>query len=423
MTDYLDSIRNHEFLLNFNTIENATEKQHINVGAQCNFTPLVEIEKRTGFRSLKHITPNMKKVLFMFNIEFIEYVGIVSEKCPEYNYLKNIEYTVAYDSEFDKRYLDMFICRYNLNVKPVNIIEFSDTNNIKVIKKCMTGKHFDIVFSNPPYASAKNVGLDIKILMSALEVANESIFIQPSAWALRTVYKMKIQKDLIKLYGKNVKRLIFVSPDVFGSGCKKFEPLLISHIDKSKTFDKILVNDSIKNVSYEANSINDVNLFALEGKWDIVRSIINKLNSYMEKHGRCSDFIIPHDKINEYSVWISLIRGNASNRYTKNGSYNHAFCSVINQDDSNKINPSTVLKPRDLWVWSFNSNIERDNFINYCKTKIARFSQAIYKFDGNVNMGDVPWFDFQNEISDEYAVKKLKLSEDEWNYINTFIEK
>ena len=391
------------------------KKNSVDLGLQTVYTPIDKIEKATNFRFADHITSETRSVAVLFNTEFI---GYFIKELPQ-NYINNIKFTFFYDCEFDYKQVRNFIF---FSGKRLNV-DFVKIENIKDLDKVMAGKKFDIVYSNPPYASAKNVGLDIKILMSVLEVANESIFIQPSAWALRTVHKMKLQKDLIKLYGKNVEKLIFVSPEVFEAGCKKFDPLLISHINKLKTFDKILVNDSIKNIKYEAKSIDDVNIFALEGKWDIVKSIIEKLKSYMKENGRCSDFIIPHDKINEYSVWISLIRGNAANRYTKNGTYNHAFCSVINQDGSNKINSSTILKPRDLWVWSFKSDIERENFINYCKTKIARFSQAIYKFDGNVNMADVPWFDFQNEISDEYAAKKLKLSEDEWNYIDSFIEK
>ena len=105
------------------------------------------------------------------------------------------------------------------------------------------------------------------------------------------------------------------------------------------------------------------------------------------------------------------------------GKYNHAFCSLINRDGSNCINKLTKLKPRDIWIWKFNNEKERRNFLNYCQTKIAKFSQAIYKFDGNVNMNDVPWFDFSTELNDKILVNILKLSIEEWEFIDSFIEK
>ena len=203
------------------------KNRNIDLGLQTVYTPIDKIEKATGFRFADHITAETKSVAVLFNTEFINYF---IKELPQ-DYINNIKFTFFYDCKFDYMQVQdcIFFSGNKLNIEMISI------ENIKDLDKVMAGKKFDIVFSNPPYASAKNVGLDIKILMSVLEVANESIFIQPSAWALRTVHKMKIQKDLIKLYGKNVRTLIFVSPEVFEAGCKKFDPLLISNINKLKT--------------------------------------------------------------------------------------------------------------------------------------------------------------------------------------------
>lgn len=405
-------------------------ERHEFLGIQNVYTPFEKIFTKDTFDLIKFLSEHQyfESYLFMYNWEIFIYLF----KNGLLNYFKNKRLFYAVDSKEDEVICKLISRICKIDIKIIKIYDFKDKkksyeDNIKeAIKKCMEEcgvKHFDLVLSNPPYASSANVGLDVKILFLTLKnFSSSTIFIQPSAWALRTVYKMKIQKDFVNEFGKYIKNIIFIDPKLFGDGCKKFEPLVISYIDKRNINKKINVKDTINNIEYNADSIFDVNIFANVGKWEITKSIIKKINDYIKINGSCGSHIIPHSEINDFSVWISLIRGNASNRLNKNGTYNKSYCSLINQDESNKITSKTVLKDRDLWVWKFNSIQEQKNFIEFCKLKIVKFSQAIYKFDGNVNMNDVPWFDFTIKWTDEKLCKELKFSNEEWEWIDKFIE-
>ena len=148
------------------------KKNSVDLGLQTVYTPIDKIEKATNFRFADHITSETRSVAVLFNTEFI---GYFIKELPQ-NYINNIKFTFFYDCEFDYKQIRnyIFFSGKKLNIEMIHI------ENIKDLDKVMTGKKFDIVFSNPPY----NDNLDLKILEKVFPIAKNIVFIHPSIFIL-----------------------------------------------------------------------------------------------------------------------------------------------------------------------------------------------------------------------------------------------
>ena len=178
----------------FNRIKNIFGAD--NLGIQNVYTPINKIEETTGIKFFNFITPEMKNIGVLFNWEF---VYTMLEEAAKNNYTDNIKFTYFYDSEADKNALNFNgfdkyrFAKVNFEIEFVNICEFTEQNkDIKVIEKAMAGKHFDIVFSNPPY----NKNIDLQILQTVFEHTDKAVFIHPAGYLLDKKFKTKLYNDV-----------------------------------------------------------------------------------------------------------------------------------------------------------------------------------------------------------------------------------
>jgi hypothetical protein len=77
-----------------------------------------------------------------------------------------------------------------------------------------------------------------------------------------------------------------------------------------------------------------------------------------------------------------------------------------------------------LLSYNFNTSEERQNFYNYCKSKVFRFILSYLKVNAHNNTGELsntPWLDFTKEWDDAKLCKEFGISEELWNYIDNFI--
>ena len=76
-------------------------------------------------------------------------------------------------------------------------------------------------------------------------------------------------------------------------------------------------------------------------------------------------------------------------------------------------------------IFSFSTDNERLNFVNYWKSKVTRFILSFYKHNINFTHGKpyriIPWLDFTKEWDDAKLCKEFGISEELWNYIDNFI--
>ena len=86
--------------------------------------------------------------------------------------------------------------------------------------------------------------------------------------------------------------------------------------------------------------------------------------------------------------------------------------------------PENEVNYQSYLLWSFNTENERQNFINYCKSKFARFCLSLRKVGSHLDRTEilyVPWLDFTQEWNDAKLCKEFGISEELWKYIDNFI--
>ena len=72
-------------------------------------------------------------------------------------------------------------------------------------------------------------------------------------------------------------------------------------------------------------------------------------------------------------------------------------------------------------IFSFKTEVERNNFLTYLKTKAVRFNLSIFKFSNMLMRGEltqIPWMDFTKEYYDEDLRKLWFIDDDLWRIID-----
>lgn len=282
---------------------------------------------------------------------------------------------------------------------------------IECIKK-FNVKKFDVIFSNPPY----NKNLDLKILKSLFEqkISNNIIFVHPAGYLLDKKFKTKLYNEL-----KNTNYLEFVN--MFW-GNKLFDiwlfcPCCISVWNTNKISNKCTVSDNAISQTKYVCKINDI---SIHPSW--INDWFKTLNF---NKNLMTELALP-EQLTNYSVKFALIRGHA-NIKNNIGGYSDDFFSLICKDiNDNKCDPTFRFgnHVNCKLHWSFNNEIERENFINYCKTKIIRFILSFIKVGGHLDSGElgvIPWMDFTQEWNDKKLCEVFNISNELWKYIDNFI--
>ena len=78
----------------------------------------------------------------------------------------------------------------------------------------------------------------------------------------------------------------------------------------------------------------------------------------------------------------------------------------------------------NMMTFEFDTEQERDNFIDYCKTDFARFCLSLYKIYQNNDNGEltlIPWMDFTQQWDDEKLYKFFDVDKETVKYIESFL--
>ena len=410
------------------------KKNSVDLGLQTIYTPIDKIEKATNFRFADHITSETRSVAVLFNNEFINYF---IKELPQ-NYINNIKFTFFYDCEFDYKQIRnyIFFAGKKLNIEMIHI------ENIKDLDKVMTGKKFDIVYSNPPY----NDGLDLKILSNIKNTFKKAIIVHPAVWILEnkcTSFLGKFKEE----FKNNIERVvIFRGSDIFGVPFMSALDICVFNTEKLDS--KIEVDDQVVNCKYVASTHMDITKFGdmwfklnikeFAKKFDPEKSILRHV--YFDRD---------HLENLTYPIKLSMLR--SGNPHFNDGYYDeklgyyvlnktNCFFTCIAKGDPEKyhFNCDWTSPNNQKLLFNFKSSNERLNFYNYCKTKFFRFLFSFYKEGANCHNGSItgmkpdskldsypmkliPWLDFTQEWNDAKLCKEFGISEELWNYIDKFI--
>jgi hypothetical protein len=161
---------------------------------------------------------------------------------------------------------------------------------------------------------------------------------------------------------------------------------------------------------YMVKSLNDITVYGKE--WSIVKPLFKKVKKY------CSKGMNLKEQMNgdkDYKVYVPNVMTGEDNKDMMN-MYKDRFYSIISNNPKKESNGQQV--------FSFDTEEERDNFIEYLKTDFTRFCVSFYKCNPHIDNGElaiVPWLDFTKKWTDKELYEKFNVSEELQNYIITFL--
>jgi hypothetical protein len=349
-----------------------------------------------------------KSILVLFNCEIVEQL-IHKSNVP----VENITFGYDTGSALEAKAVE--------KIYGVKVLEWLRKGpfdkEMKFRNEVFGGKKFDVCLSNPPY----NRGLDFKILTGLLSdsLAKEFVIVHPINWLidLKGNQELSSYKQLV---GNNLKYVRAFSGNVL-FGIKKPVPCGIIHIDFNYNGN---ITVQYFDDKFVCKNVNDITKYG--SSWqNIAKPFMIKLKEFIKNNGSLFSNNKKQIDSTKHNCQISPIVGS-----TDVSSYNTTVCSdfytLVKKDPTDNIGISKALdKPGNKPVtFAFESESERENFLNYCATKFARFALSFYKISSNISLGEmglVPWLDFKQEWTDEKLFVKFDLNQETINYINNFI--
>ena len=406
----------------------------VDLGLQAVYTPIDKIEKATGFRFADYITAETRSVAVLFNNEFINYF---IKELPQ-NYINNIKFTFFYDCEFDYKQIRncIFFFGNKLNIEMIPI------ENIKDLNKVMTGKKFDIVFSNPPY----NDGLDLKILSNIKNTFKKAIIVHPAVWILENKCVGYIGKFKKEFQNNIEKVVIFRGSEIFGVPFMSALDICVFNTEKLDS--KIEVDDQVVNCKYIANNHIDITQY---GDMWFKLNIKKFIEKFDPEKSILRHVYFDRDHLENLTYPIKLSECRSGNPHFNDGYYDeklgyyvlnktNCFFTCIAKGDPEKyhFNCDWTNKHNTKLLFNFVTANERTNFYIYAKSKFFRFMLSIFKVNMQNSNGSIsgitpttnldsypmkliPWLDFTQEWNDAKLCKEFGISEELWNYIDNFI--
>lgn len=324
---------------------------------------------------------------------------------------KHILENQIFISEIQPKNTFLYMClvdpydEIDLNIYSGNSLEDGFKKHMKEVWK---KDKFDYVVGNPPF----NQMIDMKFVRLAYDISDVVLFVHPSTWLLDEKGKQRAfidTKDLVKEHLDNIE--LFNGNKIFGIAL--FVPCVITYIDKNKKSKGIKCIDKINDIELTYDNIYQINKYSDKDIYIKLKDKIKKISNY-------NNLLSNKNKYNgNYIVNLSQIRGNVN----------------LNSDKSMIKDDFYTIVPKDIKIsneknkhmfFSFKSEIEAKNFLNYIKTDFARFCLSIYKTNSQLDRGEleiIPYFDFNKEWTDDIIFKKLNITETEIYFIKNKIEK
>lgn len=423
------------------------KNEDIDLGEQNVFTPIFDIERMCNFVFIS-IADESENICVMYNLEILEYffaMGLINKK-----------YTFCYDSLNDYRFAKLLEKKYN-NVK--NSIDYIDIRNIvingkqnnsKGIEKFMAKKHFDVIFTNPPYENH-----DLRLINEIINnnVTNKMIVVHPGTFLfghneskkfkfITEVKNSKMLKEVTFFWGNNM---------FDGTGVKHAHCITVW--DKNHNSDMVIVHDkafterkevyNTDEFTYTIN-VNDITIHSKVA--EKAAEIMNKMmNEYKNNNLNTNQtkYVKPSDKNRQnwtegkkYGFKFSSQRGGLDYNDSKQkarrnyGEYFSFFGTEKSFTDA-FIDDSYVFDGKyeyTLLLFFFNTEAERTNFVNYLKLKCTRFLLSLLKNRKQLVdtynpffVSIIPWMDFTKHYIEEDLKKAWGIDDELWDYIDKFI--
>ena len=326
-------------------------------------------------------------------------------KDPEERYRHIIENQI-YVSEIQPKNMFLYMClvdpydEYKLNIYSGSSLDEGFERHRKEVWKV---DKFDYCIGNPPF----NQMIDMTFVQDFYKISNVVLFVHPSTWLLDEKGKQKKftkTKDLIREHLESIE--LFNGNKIFGISL--FVPCVITYINKFKKSSGIHCIDKINNVELIYDDIYQINKYS---DVDIYIKIKNKITNILSTH---SILIDQKNKINgDFYVNTAQIRGNVS-KNDDSKMFQDDFYTIITKE-------TRVLNRKDKHMFfTFKSEIEGNNFIEYLKTNFVRFCLSILKNNSQLDRGElsmIPWLDFSKRWTDEELIKEFELEDEEVIFI------
>lgn len=250
------------------------------------------------------------------------------------------------------------------------------------------------------------------------KLAKEIVFVHPSAWLLSNkdgAAIFKESKDLAEKYLKNVK--MFNGNNVFG--IKQFTPCMISHFKTDGNNQQI--NIKYFEDKFQASSVDDITVFG--SKWFYIKNIYNKMLNICKKDN-IHNHRIKSGNFNYYAQ-IAGVRGSVSSPHSQtNKLISDDFYTMITKTSKENKELTKNIDSAGKITYGFNTELERNNFIDYLKTDFARICLSFLKVNGNNHRGElklISWLDFTQHWDDEKLFKYFDVDVETQNYIKSFL--
>ena len=324
---------------------------------------------------------------------------------PDERYKHIIENQI-FVSEIQPKNMFLYMClvdpydEYKLNMYTGSSLENGLKEHIRDVWK---KESFSYGIGNPPF----NQMIDMKFIKLSYELCDVTCIVHPSTWLLDEKGKQRAfinTKELIKDHLDNIE--LFNGNKVFG--IQLFVPCVITYIDKSRKQYGIRCLDIINNIEIKYDHIYQINKFSNS-------KIYPKLKEKIYQRSKIENLLDYKNKIKGgYYINTAQIRGHVNLKSEKDMLIDD-FYTIITKDTS-----VTEDKNKHMF-FSFKSDIEANNFLNFLKTNFCRFCLSIYKNNSQLDRGEleiIPWLDFTKKWTDEELIKEFNLTNDEVEFIN-----
>jgi hypothetical protein len=314
------------------------------------------------------------------------------------------------------------------NEEIVSMISYDDKkfgsliNTMGFSKTTKTNKDFIII--NPPYKRGKH----LEILLEAFNQLNDGgtlICLHPSVQFLNgkpadSDYSEKV-RDIVSRYKTTIK--LINGNKIFNAGF--FTPLSITRIEKTLDSKINVIYSHIDESTKKVNTYKNINDIYIHSN-DIVLSIIDKIHK--KNHKSISEFLFRKRHINNYYLKFNILAGNKP----KDGKLNPDFYCLIYKNDENNFDKLFTNSPKgkrksggSINELGVDSKIHGKNAHSYLMTKFSRFCLSLRKTGGDLNYIDlemIPYMEFSQEWTDEKLFDYFELTQEERNFINTYIQ-
>jgi len=286
-----------------------------------------------------------------------------------------------------------------------------DIEDIEVMKM-----KFDVCITNPPY----NGNIDLKILKKVIPHCKQTICIHPTTWLLGLKKKKKGMEEYKNLInGKVASVELFNGNPIFGIRLKTPVGIFDIRNRKQKEIKVVYFGDE-----YTVKSLDDITVYGKE--WPVVKPLFKKVKKYCSINGSVNDHCVKKDNIDDekYHCQLAGILGDEEQKSIMTVYKDNFYTMVTKDGELNKGIRKPNAKKCNFVAFSFDTEKERDNFIEYLKTDFTRFCLSFYKNNASLHSGElslIPWLDFTKKWTDEELYEKFGVSEELQNYITTFL--